>query len=420
MLKKEMNRSAAITGLGVASALGSTIEEFWENLLAGRSGFSRVEDLELPVRGCRIAARVSTPARNGGGGGVDAVNPVPRAVELALYAARQAWADAAFDEAGIDRERFGVAVGTGIGNQDLTELSIEKIKAGERISPLTAFRSFPHAAACELLREFDLRGPVQTVSSGCNSGADAIGLALDWIRLGRCDAVLVGGTEAEINRSFYGAMTAARALTTKFNDAPAEASRPFDQKRDGNAPGEGAAFLILESSEHAELRRAKIRAKALGFANRAAGTRPAYDPFNPVFDTAPMLRTMRAALKDAGISTEELSAVSANGSSSVFYDPLEAKAIRELLGGRAEIVPVHSIKGALGQTGAVTPALQAIAAVLSVENGIVPPTANTTEKDPKCEINLITGAPCRMPLKAVLCNATGFGGFYYASTIIGR
>ena len=410
-----MKKSIVVTGLGIASALGSSVEEFWQNLLAGKSGFRLVEDIDLPQKGCRIAAEVLEPPRRK----FDAVNPQPRAVELALYAARQAWAEGRFDETEIDRERIGVVVGTGIGNQDLADLSFERLNAGERLSPLTAFRSFAHSATCELLREFDLRGAVQTVSSGCNSGADAIGLALDWIRLGRCDAVLVGGTEAEITASFYAAMTAARALTTKFNDNPTEASRPFDTKRDGNAPGEGAGFLILESLEHAERRKAKIRAKILGFANCAAGTRPAYDPFNPVFDTAPMLRTMQTALKDAGITAADISAVSANGSSSVFYDPLEANAISELLGERND-VPVHSIKGALGQTGAVTPALQAIAAILSIENNVLPPTVNACEKDARCPISLVTCKPLHHSTETILCNAIGFGGFYYASTIFSK
>lgn len=410
-----MQKSVAVTGLGVASALGSTIEEFWQNLLAGKSGFRVIENLDLPKRGCHIAAEVLTPPRRQ----LDAVNPMPRAVELALFAARQAWEDAAFDEAKIDRTRIGVVVGTGIGNQDLAEFSIEKLNTGERLSPLTAFRSFAHSAACEILREFDLRGAVQTVSSGCNSGADAIGLALDWIRLGRCDAVLVGGTEAEINASFYGAMTAARALTTKFNDNPEAASRPFDAKRDGNTPGEGAGFLILESTEHAEKRKTKIRAKLLGFANCAAGTRPPYDPFNPVFDTQPLLRTMQTALKDAGKTAGEISSISANGSSSVFYDPLEAQAISELLAEKVESVPVYSVKGALGQTGAVTPALQAIAAVLSIEHKMLPPTVNAEEQDARCEINLVTNSPVNFESKIVLTNAIGFGGFYYASTVFG-
>lgn len=405
--------SAAITGLGVATALGSSVEEFWQNLLAGESGFRAVENIRLPKRGCRIAAEVLTPPRKE----IDSINPVPRAVELALFAARQAWADAGFDDEEIDRTRVGVVVGTGIGNQDLTEFAFEKLQSGERLSPLAAFRGFAHSAACEITCEFDLRGAVQTVTSGCNSGADAIGLALDWIRLGRCDAVLVGGIEAEINQTFYGAMTAARALTTQFNDNPTAASRPFDTERGGNAPGEGAGFLVLESMEYARKRAAKIRAKLMGYSSCSAGTRPPYDPFNPVFDTAPMLRTMQTALKDAEITAQDVSFISANGSGSVFYDPLEAQALTELLENRIMDVPIYSMKGALGQTGAVTPALQAIAAVLSIENGTIPPTCNVDNLDPKCSINLVRGESKRHPSKYVLANSIGFGGFYYSSLV---
>ena len=409
-------KSVAITGLGMASAIGSSVEEFWSNLLAGTSGFRMVENIRLPKRGCRIAAEVLTPPRKE----IDSMNPVPRAVELALFAARQAWTDAEFNDKEIDRTRVGVVVGTGIGNQDLTEFAFEKLQSGERLSPLAAFRGFAHSAACEITCEFDLRGAVHTVTSGCNSGADAIGLALDWIRLGRCDAVLVGGTEAEINATFYGAMTAARALTTQFNANPEAASRPFDIERGGNAPGEGAGFLILESMEHARKRKAQVRAKLLGYSSCSAGTRPPYDPFNPIFDTAPMLRTMRTALKDAEITAQDVSFISANGSGSVFYDPLEAQALAELLGNGIKQAPVYSIKGALGQTGAVTPALQAIAAVLSIGNEMIPPTCNVDELDTKCSINLVRGKSINYPSKYVLANSIGFGGFYYSSLVFGR
>ena len=411
-----MKKSIVVTGLGVASALGSSVEEFWQNLLAGKSGFRLVEDLNLPQKGCRIAAEVLEPPRRK----LDAVNPQPRAVELALFAARQAWTDAAFDETEIDNERVGVVVGTGIGNQDLAELSIEKLQAGERLSPLTAFRSFAHSAACEILREFDLRGAVQTVSSGCNSGADAIGLALDWIRLGRCDAVLVGGTEAEINASFYGAMTAARALTTKFNDNPTVASRPFDAKRDGNAPGEGAGFLILESMEHAERRKAKIRAKVLGFANCAAGTRPAYDPFNPIFDTAPMLRTMQTALKDAGIYGDRNFRRQRQRFEQRFLRPARSQSdLRTFRRKIRQKFPFIRSKARSVKPELLLPLFKRLPPFYQSKTMILPPTINSENKDARCQINLVVNDPLEFPLHSILCNAIGFGGFYYASTIFG-
>jgi 3-oxoacyl-[acyl-carrier-protein] synthase II len=405
--------SVAITGLGPVSAIGTGVDTFWNSLLSGRSGFRLIERFELPSRACMVGAEVENPVYRP----LDPVNPMPRAVQLGLYAARLAWTDA---QLSIDPERVGVVVGTGVGNQDLIEHSTEKLKRGERVSPVTAFRGFAHSAACEIVRELDLKGPVQTLTSGCNSGADALGLALDWIRARRADAVLVGGIEAELCSSFLGVMTAARALTTKFNHDPEAASRPFDSKRDGNVPGEGAGFLVIESAELAKSRGARVRAFLKGYGSCAAGDRPPYDPFNPVFDSLPMVRTMRAALNDARVPADELSAVSANGSSSVFYDPLEAAAITELLGNRVASTPVYSIKGALGQTGAVTPALQAIAATLMVENDVIPPTCNVDDLDPRCLLPVVTGTPKEMNCNNVLANAIGFGGFYYASLVFGK
>jgi 3-oxoacyl-[acyl-carrier-protein] synthase II len=340
---------------------------------------------------------------------------MPRGVELALAAATLAAEDAQLDG---ERDRLGVVVGTGVGNLDLIEAAMAADQAGERVAPATAFRSFAHSAACEIASALDLRGPVATVTSGCNAGADAIGLALDWIRLGRADAVIVGGTEAELTPAFLTAMTAARALAVTYNDRPEAASRPFDAGRDGNVPGEGAGFMVIESADHAARRKARSRGKLLGYASRAAGTRPSYDPFNPVLDPAPMLRALRGALQDAGVPASHLTAISANGSSSVFYDVLEAEALRELLGAAVLDVPVYSMKGALGQTGAVTSALQTIAAVLAAEQRMLPPTANADEIDPRIKLRIVRGAPHRLGGGPILCNAIGFGGYYYSALVV--
>jgi 3-oxoacyl-[acyl-carrier-protein] synthase II len=400
-----MERRAAITGTGSVSAVGLGDEALWDALVDGRSGF---EALLQEGRKCGVAARV--PLERG---------DMPRATQLALAAAGLAWESSGLPGATTARDSIGVVVGTGAGNLDVMEDAYTKRKAGRPLSPVTAFRSFAHATACEVAKALDLQGPVLTVSSGCNSGADALGTALDWLRLEKVDAVLVGGTEAELTDGFLSAMEAAKALATRWNDWPAKASRPFDARRDGNVPGEGAAFLVLERPACAARRGAPARAYLEGFANRAAGSRPSYDPFKPVFDTAPMLRTLRAAQRDAGISADELSTVSANGSSSVFYDPLEAMALAELLGARAAEVPVTSIKSVLGQTGAVTPCLQAIALVISIEKGLVPPTHNVDELDPRCRIDLVRGAPRKLAVRHALANAIGFGGFYYSAMILG-
>lgn len=369
----------------------------------------------IPSRGgCAVAVEVDEPRATP----LERQAPVPRAVQLAVAAARLAYADAAVE---ADLERVGVVVGTGVGNLDLVASAADWLLKGQKISPVTAFRTFAHAAACEIVRELDLRGPIQTVSSGCNSGADALGVALDWIRLGRADVVLVGGVEAELTHAFMRVMEAARALATRFNHEPATSSRPFDRGRDGNVPGEGAAFLVLESEAHARKRGARVRGWLLGFANAAAGARPPYNPFTPATDPSPMVRTMRGALADASLSSRDVTLVSANGSSSVAYDRLEAAAIRQVFdpGEAASPVLVHSIKSMLGQTGAVTPALQAIAAVLSIEHGRIPPTINVTEQDEQCPINLVKEGR-EADVRNVLTNAIGFGGFYYASAVFGR
>ncbi len=404
---------AMITGVGPVSALGTGADAFFDALVAGRSGTRRLTRCAPPKRGCVVAAEVDEPAPLR----LDPANPMPRAVQLAMHAARLAMSDAGFEG---DPERVGVVVGTGVGNVDLIEAAVETLRRGIRLSPATAFRAFTHAAACEIARDLDLRGPIATLTSGCNSGADALGLALDWIRLGRADAVLVGGTEAELTPTFLGMMTAARALTVRHNERPEEASRPFDAERDGNVPGEGAGFLLLESPAHAAARHARVRATLRGYASRAVGRRADYDPFKPIFDPAPMLRTLRAALADAALPAAELSAVSANGSSSVFYDVVEATAVAELLGEARARTPVHSIKGALGQTGAVTPALQAIAAALSIERGVLPPTRNLVAPDARVELDLVRDTARVAPLSSILCNAIGFGGFYYSALVIGH
>jgi 3-oxoacyl-[acyl-carrier-protein] synthase II len=287
------------------------------------------------------------------------------------------------------------------------------------LSPGIAFNTFNHITACEIARALDVQGPIQTVSNGCNSGADAIGLAFDWIRLGRAKVVLAGGTENEIAPTFFKAMHACRALSTAHNARPGESSRPFDTKRDGNVPGEGAGFLILEDLDHALQRGAEIKAVISSYVSTASGERQ-YNPFNPDLSPRHIIRNMTLALEQAGITEKDLSAISANGSSSLLYDAIESAAIESLYQSAQRKIPVFSIKGGLGQTGACTSAFQVLAAAMSVHTGLIPPTINVQQLDSECRINLNVGKALEMPVKHILCNAIGFGGFYYTSLVISR
>lgn len=401
-------RAAAITGMGPVSALGIGTGAFWGALAGGRSGIRRLTRIEVPKHFCSVAAEVEVAPPDMLGR-----EPESRGLQLSRMAARLAWDDAKPIAA---PDRVALIVGTSIGNLDLIQ-AVGQNTLTRQFYPITGFRIFAHNAACEIARELNIRGPLQTVSSGCNSGADAIGLAMDWLELGRADCVLVGGVEAALTPWYFGAMTAARALSRAFNDQPERASRPFAVDRDGNVPGEGAAFMVLERPERAAQRGASVPAVVSGFASRAVGNRPAYDPTRPINDPDSMSRVMSLALEDAGLEAGALSAVSANGSASVFYDALEAHALAAVLGESLGSFRVHSIKGALGQTGAVTPVLQAIAAACSIREGVIPPTLNSENPDPALPALGLSGHARTGIVRHILANTIGFGGFYFASTV---
>lgn len=406
-----------VTGVGPVTALGNGRETFFPRLLAGRSGLRRIGENE-PKGGapyCEVAAIVDTPAS----APLSKLDPRPRAVKLGMLAAQLAIEDSRLIDCDANRTRIGVAVGTGIGNLDLVEAAVGIHASGGRPSPLAGFRGFHHAAACEIAREFDFRGPIATLSSGCNSGVDAIGVACDWIRLGKADVVICGGTESELTPGFLATMNASRALQTRFNGEPERASRPYDQARDGNVPGEGAAFLVIESAEHAKRRGARPLAQILGCASRASGARPPYNPFDPPLDPTPIENSLRSALLEANATPAQVSAISSNGSSSVIYDRLEALALANVLGERRSEVPIHSIKGALGQCGAVTSALQVLTACLSIAEGVLPPTLNCDDPDPAMTLDLVRGQARRFTPGVVLTHSIGFGGTYNSSAALG-
>lgn len=405
-----------VTGLGPVSAIGCGADDFWSALLAGVHGFG-------PITLCDAAGSASKVAAEVRDFRLSQFLPSGRALErrttrpaqLALAAGALALEEAGLTDDGFDRDRVGVCVGTSVGNLGDGFAARDRWRQGtERLRPDGGFCFFNHSAACQVSAYFDLRGPVLTVTTGCNSGLDAVGQGLRLIETGQADAVLTVGTDCEVIPEMLAVLNACGALSTRYNDEPGRASRPFDVERDGNVIGEGAAAVLLESAAHAERRGCRALARVAGHAVCAAGRGRSYSASDPDLDLRPAVRALRGAIDQAGWAPGEVGGVSANGSASVRYDVLEARVLGELLGDALPAVPVHSIKSMLGQNGAGSSALQVVAACLAIDRGCVPPTINHTTTDPGCgALRVVTVAePLGSP--RLLVHSIGFGGFYYS------
>jgi 3-oxoacyl-[acyl-carrier-protein] synthase II len=409
-----------VTGVGPVSAIGCGRNAFWEALLAGRHGFGPVTLFDATTSPSKIGSevkdfRLETYVERG----QVMARHTPRPVQLALAACVLALHDAEIDLDSCDPDRLGIHVGTSIGNlADAFDVR-RRWTEGERVPPHSAFNVFNHSAACILSSFFNIRGPIHTTSSGCNSGLDALGQSLRMIQSGAADAMLVVGADSEVIPEIYAILNASNSLSTHFNDEPGRASRPFDRDRDGNVLGEGAAALLLEAKPHARARRARIYARLEGYQVASAGQNRQYSHDSPELDVRPCVRAFRGVMREAGWEPGDVDLVSANGSSSVIYDRLEAQALAATFGERFPALPVHSIKSMLGQHGAGSSALQAVAACLSIRRGAVPPTINHENLDPACgALRVVTKMEESLP-QSVLVHAVGLGGFYYSVAAFG-
>ena len=408
-----MNPSVVITGLGPISAIGSGRNDFWGALMEGKHGFGPITICDASNSPSKIAAEVKdfSLGRYITDGEVMA-RRTPRAVQLALAASVLALHDAEIDLDACDADRLGVFVGTSIGNLDVVMSLRERHKTLSDVPPHAAFHCFNHSAACMLSSFFNIRGPLHTTTSGCNSGVDAIGQATRLIQAGAVDAALVVGTDCELVPEVLAALNASGSLTRRYNEEPGRGSRPFDKGRDGNVIGEGAAALLLESETLARERKARIYARVAGYRVASAGQNRQYSHDHAEMDLRPAVRAMRGALAEAGWQPEDVDLINANGSSSVLYDRFEGMAFGEVFGPRLPEVRIHSQKSMLGQHGAGSSALQAVAACLAIRRGAVPPTINHDDPDPACgPLRVVTG-PEQLEIKRVLVHAIGLGGFY--------
>ena len=389
-----------ITGLGATTPLGGDVASTWAAMLAGESGVVRLTEDWAEDLPAKVAARLAVdPAQV-----LDRVEArrLDRVQQAAVVAAREAWADAGSPE--VDSERLTVAVGSGIGGA-LTLLGQYDAllhRGPRRVSPLTVPMLMPNGPAAAVGLELGARGGVHTPVSACASGAEAIALALDLIRVGRADIVVAGGTEACIHPLPMAGFAQMRALSYR-NDEPELASRPFDKARDGFVLGEGAGIMVLERAEHARARGATIHGILAGAGITADGYHiTAPDPVG-----VQAARAIRLALTDSGLSAADVGHVNAHATSTPVGDVAEAQAIRAALGDHPIITATKSMTGhLLGAAGAV----EAIATVLVLKHGIIPMTRNLDNVDDEVTLDIVRGEPRRATVTAAINDSFGFGG----------
>ncbi|MER5325064.1 beta-ketoacyl-[acyl-carrier-protein] synthase family protein [Streptosporangium roseum] len=393
-----MRAGARVTGLGATTPLGGDVASTWAGMLEGRSGIAPIEQdwaEGLPVR---IAGRMRVePAEVLGR--VKA-RRLDRCQQAALVAAREAWADAGAPD--VEPERLAVVIGTGVGGvlTTLAQDDLLETSGARKVSPYTVPMLMPNGPAAVVSIEFGARGGAHTPVSACASGSEAIAMGLDLIRLGRADVVIAGGAEACVHPLTLAGFAQARALSTR-NDAPQEASRPFDAGRDGFVLGEGAALVVLEREGFAAARGARSHATLAG----AATTSDAHHITGA--DTGGQVRAMRLALASAGLQALDVGHVNAHATSTPTGDLTETRSITEALGTHPAVTATKSMTGHLcGAAGAVG----AIAAILAIRDGVIPATRNLEELDPQVKLDIVTGRPRRGRWAAAMTNSFGFGG----------
>lgn len=406
MTASNKHTRVVITGMGAITPLGQSVDQFWDNLVAGRSGIAPMTLCDTTGYPCKVSGEVKEwkpelfmdrkEARR-----------MARFSQFAVAAARQAVEDAGLDLDAEGRERVGVLIGNGNGGYPNLEEAVRTLveRGGMRMDPLLMPKALPNMAAAQIALQLGIKGYNGTTVTACAAATQAIGDAAGLIRSGRMDVILTGGSEAGISQLGLAAFAVMRAMTTRDIE-PERASRPFDKDRDGFIPSEGAAIFVLETLEHARARGARIIAEVAGW---AAGS-DAYHIVAPCADGEGAARTIRWALDDAGIAPEEIDYINAHGTSTPLNDPSETAAIKLAFGEHAYNVPISSTKSMIGHALGGSGALETVAAVRAIETGTIHPTINYETPDPECDLDYVPNVARQAPVRTVLKNSFGFGG----------
>lgn len=401
-----MSKRVVITGVGAITPIGIGKDEFWNGLVAGKSGISLITRFDTTDFTSKIAGEVKdfdytqyVDKKEG--------KRMDRFVHYAVAASKMAIADAELDLDKVDRDRIGTCIGTGIGGVETLHDQYKALfdKGPNRVSPFFVPMMIANMAAGQASITLGLNGPSTAIVTACASGTNCIGDAFKTIQRGDAEVMLAGGTEAAISPIAVAGFCSMKALSTR-NDAPEQASRPFDKDRDGFVMGEGSGIVVLESLEHALARNATIYAEVVGYGTNA----DAYHMTAPAPEGAKAAECMNLALKDAGVAPEAVDYINAHGTSTPMNDKNETLAIKSLFGEHAKKLAISSIKSMTGHLLGAAGGIEVIATALTIKNSVIPPTINYTTPEDGMDLDYVPNTSRKAEVNMALSNSFGFGG----------
>ena len=398
-------RRVAVTGLGLLSPIGNTVNEAWENALAGKSGAAKIASFDTEGQSVTIAANVKDLAVTDYIDRKEARRIDPF-IQYGMVAGIQAVRDAGLEQADGDAERIGVAIGSGIGGINTIEAthSVCLNRGPGRVSPFFVPSSVINMIAGNLSIKYGFRGPNIAVVTACTTGTHNIGIGARMIQHGEADVMIVGGSEQATSPVTVAGFASMKALSTR-NDDPERASRPWDRDRDGFVLGDGAGVMVLEEYERAKARSANIYCELTGFGMSADG----WHITSPPDDGRGAVASMRNAMTDAALNAEEIDYINAHGTSTPQGDIAETLAIKSLFGADTKVA-ISSTKSMIGHLLGAAGAVEGIFSVLALAKQVAPPTINLDNPDPACDLDYIPHQPREMPIRTALSNSFGFGG----------
>ena len=402
-----MKRRVVVTGAGMLTPLGVGVEKSWLALCQGQSGIGPITRFDAGSLKCQVAGELKDfqPEDFMDSKFIRRFDPF---IQYALAAAIMAVEDSGFEVNADNEGRVGVIMGTAVGGWTSFESASNFVVQGEleKVPPFLILNATANSAAGVIAIQYGAKGPHHLVMEACASGTNAIGLAFRCIQHGEADAMIAGGAEASITASMLASLDLMGALTSKRNNEPGRASRPFDSDRDGLITSEGSGVLVLEELDIALKRGAKIYGEIIGFGNNC----DAFHYTSPSTDGEGPARCIKLALLDAGIEPEQVDYINAHGTSTVVSDLSETRAVKSVFGNHAGKLAVSSNKSAIGHMWGAAGAVEAIFSLLTVNTGVIPPTINQEIPDPECDLDYVPNVARKAKVEVALSNSFGFGG----------